>query len=118
MPVPPKNTDRNVCVTPGGNALCHPRGSASRRVSKPRWIITDRSASSPYTFDSMDFLKGIAGKIVGGVVALLVIIAAVSWFTMNPADRQQILSDTGRVLRWIGTAIVWLLFVGAVPWAT
>ena len=38
----------------------------------------------------MEFLKGIAGKIVGGVVALLVIIAAVSWFTMAPADRQQI----------------------------
>ena len=66
----------------------------------------------------MDFLKGIAGKIVGGVVALLVIIAAVSWFTMNPADRQQILSDTGRVLRWIGIAIGWLLIVGVVPWAT
>ena len=66
----------------------------------------------------MDFLKGIAGKIVGGVVALLVIIAAVSWFTMAPADRQQILSDTGRVLKWIGIAIGWLLIVAAVPWAT
>ena len=66
----------------------------------------------------MDFLKGIAGKIIGGVVALLVIIAAISWFTMDPADRQQMLSDTGRVLKWIGIAIGWLLIVGVVPWAT
>jgi|SRR4051812_16690758 len=66
----------------------------------------------------MDFLKSIAGKIVGGVVALGVIIAAVSWFTMSPADRQEILSDTGTVFKWIGIFLGWLLVVGVVPWVT
>ena len=70
----------------------------------------------------MDFLKTIGGKIigsiVGGIVALLVVISAVSWFTMSPAERQELLSDTGAVLKAIGIFIGWVLLVGVVPWAT
>lgn len=66
----------------------------------------------------MDFLKSIGGKVVGGAVALAVIIAAGSWFMMSPGERQHLLSDTGRVVKAIGMGLGWLAVVGLVPWAT
>jgi hypothetical protein len=59
----------------------------------------------------MEFLKTVAGKVVGGVVALGVIVAGVSWWRMDPASRHAILSGTGRILSWLGIVLI-------VPWAT
>jgi len=70
----------------------------------------------------MEFLKAMGGKVVGivvgGAVTLVVLIAAVSWFTMSPADRDRLLADTGAVLKAIGIFLGWMLLVGVVPWAT
>jgi len=59
----------------------------------------------------MEFLKTVGGKIVGGVVALVVIVAGISWWRMDPAARQHILSNTGKIASWFGV----VLFL---PWAT
>lgn len=58
----------------------------------------------------MDFLKGIGGKIVAGVVALVVIGSAISWWRMDAAGRDAILSVAGRTGAWI-------LIVLLAPWA-
>jgi len=59
----------------------------------------------------MDFLKTIGGKIAGGLVALAVIAAAVSWYEMDPSTRQMLLTGAGRITSWF-------LVVLAVPWVT
>ena len=59
----------------------------------------------------MEFLKGIAGKLVTGALALTVIAAAVSWYTADPATRSMLLGGTGRVISWLGIVL-------ALPWAT
>ena len=59
----------------------------------------------------MDFLKIVGGKIAGGIVALVVIAAAISWWRMDPAARQHLLNNTGKIASWFGV----VLFL---PWAT
>jgi hypothetical protein len=59
----------------------------------------------------MEFLKTVGGKIVGGIVALVVIAAAISWWRMDPAMRQHLLSNAGKIASWFGV----VLFL---PWAT
>src|SRR5687767_6605826 len=59
----------------------------------------------------MDFLKTVGGKVVGGVVTLAVVAAGISWWRMDEATRDALLSGTGKVVSWLG--IVLLL-----PWAT
>jgi hypothetical protein len=59
----------------------------------------------------MEFLKSTAGKIITGVVALAVVATAISWFQMDPATRQTLLTGTGRIVSW-------LLAVILLPWAT
>jgi len=59
----------------------------------------------------MDFLKSITGKIVTGLVALGVIVAAISWWSMDQSTRQMILGGTGHILLWLGIVLAW-------PWAS
>jgi len=59
----------------------------------------------------MEFLKTVGGKIVGGVVALGVIIAGISWWRMDPAARQHLMSNAGKIASWFGI----VLFL---PWAS
>jgi hypothetical protein len=59
----------------------------------------------------MDFLKTVAGKIISGAVAIAVIAVAISWWRMDPATRQMLLSGTGRIVSWLGIVLI-------VPWAT
>jgi FtsH-binding integral membrane protein len=59
----------------------------------------------------MEFLKTITGKVVTGLVALGVIAAAISWWQMDPATRQTLLSGTGRIFSW-------LMIVLILPWAS
>ena len=59
----------------------------------------------------MDFLKSAGGKVLSGVVTLAVVAAGISWWRMDEATRDALLSGTGKVVSWLG--IVLLL-----PWAT
>lgn len=59
----------------------------------------------------MDFLKTVAGKIISGAVAVAVIAVAISWWRMDPATRQMLLTGTGRIVSWLGIVLI-------VPWAT
>ena len=59
----------------------------------------------------MDLLKTVTGKVVAGVMALAVIAGGISWYQMDPATRQMLLSGTGRIIAWLGIVLL-------VPWAT
>jgi hypothetical protein len=59
----------------------------------------------------MDLLKTVTGKVVAGAVALAVIAAGISWWQMDEATRQMLLSGTGKIVSW-------LLVVLLAPWAT
>ena len=59
----------------------------------------------------MDLLKSVTGKVVAGAVALAVVAAGISWWQMDDATRQMLLSGTGKIVSW-------LLVVLFVPWAT
>jgi len=58
----------------------------------------------------VDFLKGIGGKIVGGVIALAVIVAAIAFWQAGPEGREAFLGASGRILAWS-------LGLLAAPWA-
>ena len=59
----------------------------------------------------MDLLKSVTGKVVAGAVALAVVAAGISWWQMDEATRQMLLSGTGKIVSWF-------LVVLFVPWAT
>ncbi len=60
----------------------------------------------------MDFLKGVAGKIVTGIVALAVVVGAISWWSMDQPQRDEILASVARVGGWVGVVLLlpWALF--------
>jgi Kef-type K+ transport system membrane component KefB len=58
----------------------------------------------------MDFFKSIGGKIASGVVGLLVVIAAISYYMATPETRASVIGGIFSVLGW-------LLLVVAAPWA-
>jgi hypothetical protein len=60
---------------------------------------------------NVDFLKTVTGKVVGGAVALGVVAAAISWWSMDESTRHMLLSGTGRI-------VAWLLGVLLIPWAS
>jgi hypothetical protein len=59
----------------------------------------------------MDLLKTVTGKVVAGAVALAVVAAGISWWRMDDATRQMLLSGTGKIISWLGIVLL-------VPWAT
>ncbi len=61
---------------------------------------------------AMEFLKSIGGKIVAGTVALIVIVAAISWWQMDADSRNQVMAAAGKVVAWAFLVIVapWVLF--------
>ena len=59
----------------------------------------------------MDFLKGVAGKVVTGLVALAVIATAISWWQMDESTRAMLLRGAGRIFAWLGIVLI-------VPWAS
>jgi FtsH-binding integral membrane protein len=59
----------------------------------------------------MDLLKSVTGKVVAGAVGLAVVAGGISWWRMDDATRQMLVTGTGRIVSWMG--IVLLL-----PWAT
>ena len=60
----------------------------------------------------MDFLKTVTGKVVSGLMALAVVVGAISWWQMDPSTRHMLVSGTGRILEWLGIMLVlpWALF--------
>lgn len=60
---------------------------------------------------AMDFLKSITGKVVSAILALGVIVAAFSWWSMDPQSRDTLISGSVRI-------VVWVLGVLLLPWAT
>jgi FtsH-binding integral membrane protein len=59
----------------------------------------------------MDFLKGVAGKVVTGLVALAVIATAISWWQTDESTRAMLLRGAGRIFAWLGIVLV-------APWAS
>jgi len=59
----------------------------------------------------MEFLKTMTGKIVGGLVGLVVVIAGISWWRMDAGTKNWLLTGTGRIVSWFGIMLL-------VPWAT
>jgi Na+/H+-dicarboxylate symporter len=59
----------------------------------------------------LEFLKSITGKIVTGLVALGVIAGAITFWRMDPASRQALLNNTGKILLWLGVVLAW-------PWVS
>ena len=60
----------------------------------------------------MEFLKTVTGKIVSGLVALVVILAVISWWRMDDATKDTLLKGTGKIVGWFGVMLVlpWALF--------
>jgi hypothetical protein len=60
----------------------------------------------------MDFLKTVTGKVVSGLVALAVIVCAISWYRMDDQTKQALISGTGKISSWLGIVLVvpWLSF--------
>jgi uncharacterized membrane protein (UPF0136 family) len=69
--------------------------------------LSGREGSEPL----MDLIKKIASIVIGGAVALGVVVGAISWFQMTPDERSALLSTVWRSLAWIGIVLV-------LPWAT
>ncbi|HEY7117317.1 MAG TPA: hypothetical protein VH475_12060 [Tepidisphaeraceae bacterium] len=59
----------------------------------------------------MDFLKTVTGKVISGIAGLVIVIAGISWWRMDPDTKHMLLSGTGRIVSWFGIVIL-------VPWAT
>jgi hypothetical protein len=59
----------------------------------------------------VDFLKSVTGKVVSGLVGVAVIAIGISWWRMDPATRNMLLTGTGRIFAWLGIVLI-------VPWAT
>jgi hypothetical protein len=59
----------------------------------------------------MEFLKTMAGKVVGGLVALVVIAGGISWWRMNAATKDAVLRNTGNIVAWSGAMLL-------LPWVT
>src|SRR5437868_3987031 len=59
----------------------------------------------------MDFLKGIAGKVITGLVVLAVIAGGISWWQMDSATRQAIVSGSGKIAAWLGVVLM-------LPWTS
>ena len=59
----------------------------------------------------MDFLKTITGKVVGGMVTLVVLTAGISWWRMDESTKDILLRNTGRIVSWFGIMLL-------APWVT
>jgi hypothetical protein len=65
----------------------------------------------------MDFLKTMTGKVVSGLVGLVVILTALSWYRMDESTKQMLISGTGHIIAWLGIVLVvpWVSFA-AIGW--
>jgi len=76
--------------------------------------LTSHTPAKPvlrYNGLPMQFLQTIAGKVVAGLVGLGIVIAAISWWQMDPAARHGDVVFVERIVLWLGV-------VALLPWAT
>ena len=59
----------------------------------------------------MDFLKTVTGKVISGIAGLVIVLAGISWWRMDAATKEMLLSGTGKIVSWFGIVML-------VPWAT
>lgn len=59
----------------------------------------------------MDFLKTVTGKVVSGIVGLLMVSLGIMWWRTDPATKHMLLSGTGKITSWLFIVIL-------LPWAT
>lgn len=59
----------------------------------------------------MEWLKGIAGKLVTGGIVLAVGIAGLSWWQADPATRSAVIGGVGKVIGWFVAVLV-------IPWVS
>jgi len=59
----------------------------------------------------MDFLKTTAGKVVTAGLTLAVVASGISWWSMDQATRQMLITGTGRIVAWLGVVLL-------LPWAS
>ena len=59
----------------------------------------------------MDFLKTVTGKVISGIAGLVIVLAGISWWRMDPATKEMLLSGTGKIVSWFGIVML-------APWAT
>ena len=59
----------------------------------------------------MDFLKTVTGKVISGIAGLVIVLAGISWWRMDPATKDMLLGGTGKIVSWLGIVML-------VPWAT
>ena len=57
----------------------------------------------------MEFLKGIGGKVIGGAVALAVVVAGIAFYQAGPEWRAAFFDSSGKIVGWV-------LIVALVPW--
>jgi hypothetical protein len=64
-----------------------------------------------YNTPAMDFLKTVTGKVISGIAGLVVVLSGISWWRMDAATKDMLLSGTGKIVSWFGIVML-------VPWAT
>ena len=60
----------------------------------------------------MDFFKTMTGKVVSGISGLVIVLAGISWWRMDPATKDMLLGGTGKIVSWLGivTLVPWITF--------
>jgi len=58
----------------------------------------------------MDFLKTVTGKVVSGLVSVVVVMLGISWWRMSDEQKHWLLSGSGKIFAWLGLVLI-------VPWA-
>jgi hypothetical protein len=98
----------------GGHHACpaKPRQSPAAASLKKAAVYNRRGGRHTLKWIEMDFLKTVTGKVVSGLVALAVIVCAVSWYRMDEQTKQGLISGTGKIFSWLGVVLIvpWLAF--------
>jgi hypothetical protein len=53
----------------------------------------------------------VTGKVISGIAGLVIVLAGISWWRMDPGTKQALLSGTGKIVSWFGIMLL-------LPWAT
>src|SRR5438445_4639089 len=97
----------------GGGRQCRAGGSDRRAAPREKSVtfITSVGERDATIRPAMDFLKTVTGKVISGIAGLVVVIAGISWWRMDPETKHMLLAGTGRIVSWLGLLVL-------IPWAT